>query len=427
MKTCRIFFIHIFNLLTRENMRSLKTIIRSNYKWLLFLVLLSYGSLASEFINHRFEMADLEVYYKTAWRMIEGEGIYRDVESDPYEHYVYKYSPPAAILFMPLATAGFPAARHIYWALLTFIFGSVLYNMKTIFNRPFLRKENVTFSLILATLVVGTHFFRELHLGQVNLLLLGIYIYALFLYLSGKHAGFGALLAVSIFIKPFGLIFLPLLIVRRRFREVLWFVGWSVVLFFLPLFFYHDPGTFKGLYVSWFNEMAIELGNKQSFLEPGNHTIFAVLVRYSPLRWVQMGETGKLIYQLVILGGIAFLILWFLFRRRIPGGEARIFIALTAMIPLLAFTSYNAFIFTLPLVVFLMLNFRGMKPAWKVVFITSCLLIGANIYDLTGRQLFDFLWEISVYTWGTAGLLLVMFGNWSAFPLRNKMKNELFA
>lgn len=405
-------------------MLALKSFVRSNYQWMLFLVLLSYGSLAGEFINHRFEMADLEVYYKTAWRMIDGEGIYRDVESDPYEHYVYKYSPPGAILFMPLSLAGFTAARHIYWALLTFVFGSVLLNMKYVFNRPLLRKGHVTVSLILATLVVGTHFFRELHLGQVNLLLLGIYIYALVLYLSGKHAGFGALLAISIFIKPFGLIFLPLLLVMRRYREVLWFVGCSTVLFFLPLVFYHDLSTFKGLYISWFSELTIELGNKQSLLEAGNHTIFAVLARYSPLRWINMGETGKIIFQLSLLAAIAFLILWFLFRKRIPGGEARIFIALTAMIPLLAFTSYNAFIFTLPLVVFLMMNFRGMKLLWKIIFTISCLLIGANIYDLVGRELFDLLWGVSVYAWGTIGLLLVMFANWTAFPLRNMIKNE---
>ena len=45
----------------------------------------------------------------------------------------------------------------------------------------------------------------------------------------------------------------------------------------------------------------------------------------------------------------------------------------------------------------------------------GCLLIGGNIYDLVGRDLFNILADASVYTWSTAGLLLALFINWKKF------------
>jgi hypothetical protein len=63
-----------------------------------------------------------------------------------------------------------------------------------------------------------------------------------------------------------------------------------------------------------------------------------------------------------------------------------------------------------------MFRFRELKLVFKIIFILSCLLIGANIYDIMGRELFTFLWGISVYTWGTLGLLVTLFVNWNRIP-----------
>ena len=119
------------------------------------------------------------------------------------------------------------------------------------------------------------------------------------------------------------------------------------------------------------------------------------------------------VYQLFVLSIIALLILWFLFKRKVEDGHIRIYIVLIALIPLLAFTASNAFIFSLPLIVFLMFHFRSLNTFFKVLFILFCLMIGGNIYDLMGRELHSVLWGISIYSWGTVGLLLVLFINWN--------------
>lgn len=385
--------------------------------WVIFLVLLSLGSLTAELVNRRFQMPDLEVYQKAALRLMNGEELYRSAEEDPYEHYVFKYSPPAALLFIPVAAAGFQTSRILYWTLLTFLLGSVLFNVKHLFAGTRGMNRHISLSLTLAMLSVGTHFFRELHLGQVNLLLLGMYLFALRLMLDQKHIPAGLLLSASLFIKPFALIFLPLLLLTGRFREILWIFVFSIVLFFTPLLFYRDLQTFFGLYASWVNELLLELGSKQELMADGNLTIFSVVYRYTPLSQLIPQGLPVMLYQLVLLFLTGLLILWHLYLRKSKDGFSRMYLVLTAMIPLLAYTSYNAFIFVLPLLTFLMLKFREMNHVSKGLFIAGCLMTGGNIYDLVGKEFFDQLWSISIYTWGAIALLTVVFINWKKFPV----------
>lgn len=379
---------------------------------MIFLVLLSAGSLAGELINKRFSMSDLEVYHKTSVRLLQGEELYRSAEEDPWEFYVFKYSPPAAFLFLPFVVTGFSTARFLYWAFLTFILGHTLYLLYRIFIPPGQHRSRIALSLVLAMLIVGAHFFRELHLGQVNLLLLWLYVIAVYAYKRRRSHLLALVLAISIFIKPFALIFLPFLLLSRRYRSTLLLFAFSLLIFFLPMLFYPDLERFFGLYASWISEIGIELGAKQDLLMPGNHTIFSVLARYSPLRMLPLEGFSKLIYQGLVLCIIAALLLWYIVRSKDGESFLRIFIILIAMIPLLAFTSYNAFIFSLPLVTFLLFRFRDLSIFYRVLFIISCIMIGGNIYDLSGPVLFDLFWEISVYSWGTIGLIVIAFMNW---------------
>ncbi len=398
-------------------MKGLKEFLKENYIWILFLVLVSAGSLSAELINGRMEMADLEVYYKAAERLVSGEELYRSIEEDPYEHYVYKYAPPAAMLFIPFIPIGLSLGKFLYWLLLTFILGAVLYNLKLIYLGNKHQNSRITLSLILGIVITGTHFFRELHLGQVNLLLLGIYIFALPFLLGRKPLVFGVLIALSIFIKPFGLIFLPLLIIMGRSKEILYFTGFTLILFFAPMVFYDDPGEYLGLFSAWFNELGLEMGSKLELMAVGNHTIFSVLARYTPIGLISLEGSGRYIYQLLLLAIIGLLLLWFYFKQATIDRDKRLYIILISLIPLLAFTSYNAFIFTLPLIVYLLFKFMELNWVFKIVLIVSCLLIGGNIYDVVGRDLFDYFWSISVFSWGTIGLLTTMFANWKKFSI----------
>ncbi len=394
----------------------MKSIFRQNYIWIIFLLVISAGSLGAELINGRLDMVDLEVYYTAADRLTDGGELYRTAEDDPYEHYVYKYAPPAALLFIPFLPMGLTISKFAYWLFLTLILGMLLLKLKTVYLGKSYTGSLANYSLILSTAVIGTHFFRELHLGQVNLLLLGMYVFALVMLRSGKSMGFGALIAISIFIKPFGFIFIPLIIIMGKYRELFYFLGFSLLMFFLPVLFYSDSSSYFSLFSSWFNELGIELGNKQELASAGNHSIFSILYRFTPVGMIDLNGTGRYIYQFIVLSLMAVLFLWFYIKSKASDKTIQLYIVLIAIIPLLAFTSYNAFIFTLPLVVYLMFKFKDLNIYFKILFILSCLLIGGNIYDLVGRERFDFFWGVSVFSWGTLGLLITLFAHPATSP-----------
>ena len=393
----------------------MKGFFKQNFIWIIFLILVSGGSFLAEQINGRLDMRDLEVYYRAADRLVGGGELYRSVEEDPWEHYVFKYAPPSAMLFIPFLPLGIPATKVVYWILLSGILGLVLYLLRQIFSRRKGGNNRIAGCLVLGVLITGTHFFRELHLGQVNLLLLGIYISALALFLRRHARASGALLAFSVFIKPFALIFIPLFLIMGKWREILYFLGFAFLFFLLPMLFYADSSSYFQLYASWYAELGIELGNKQDLFVAGNHTIFSLLARFTPLELLPLSGSGKLIYQIIIVLTIALLLTWFYFSRPVPERGKRIFIVLIALIPLLAYTSYNAFIFSLPLVIFLLLRYRELNTVFKIVFILSSIFIGGNIYDLVGPDLFDRLWGISVYSWGCIGLIVTSFSHWNKF------------
>ena len=204
---------------------------------LVILALICLLFMFAEIINHRFWLSDFEVYYKAADRILHSQNLYQ-ISADG--HYVFKYSPTSAIYFIPFIIFPFAIAKYVYWFFLTSIIVTGFYLcIKILKPSLFANKNRKTINAItlLATLILAIHFLRELHLGQVNYLLLFLYIVALYVYKKQKRTVFSLILAISIFIKPFTLIFLPYLIIKKKYVELLMFAGFSIVLFLLPFLF----------------------------------------------------------------------------------------------------------------------------------------------------------------------------------------------
>jgi hypothetical protein len=109
------------------------------------------------------------------------------------------------------------------------------------------------------------------------------------------------------------------------------------------------------LYASWLQELAIELRAKQDLLASGNHTVFSVMARFTPLRYWLVSASAIKIYQVSLLAGLGALGLYFIRIGRYQTHSTVAEVAfLIACIPLLAFTSENAFLFTLPVIVLLL-------------------------------------------------------------------------
>lgn len=393
------------------------------------LVLVSVCSLfmVAEIINHRFWMSDFEVYYKAADRILHGENLYRIVADG---HYIFKYSPTSAVLFIPFLVFPFGMAKIIYWLFLTLLVAAgfmlciKMINSSLIENHEY---KSVNMIILMALLTLAIHFMRELHLGQVNYLLLFVYIWSVYFYQQKKTILFGLLLAISIFIKPFTLIFIPFLLLKRKYHEIALFSGFVTALFLLPFLFYGSVSTTLGQYQLWINELLVELSHKQGLLDNANHTIFSVFARYTPVRYLVGSITVAKIYQLLMLAVIGILFIWF---TRIKTDNSSVvqreynflieFSLLVACIPLLAFTSENAFIYTQILVFIILLNFKNLKLFEKIMAIVGFVFIGGNFGEMLGRSLSKTIDDISLISIGTIILIYLLF----ALRIKGKLKVE---
>ena len=167
------------------------------------------AALGAFFLRVSRDMRDFEVPWTVAGRAAAAEPLYRAED----EHYQFKYLPAFAVLAVPLGMVPLPVAKGIWFV------GSValLFALIAISVRLLPEQRKATPLLVLSAIVVLAKFYaRELDLGQVNLLFGVAAAGALLAMKTGREMLAAALLVATIAIKPYGVLLLPLLLVRRR-------------------------------------------------------------------------------------------------------------------------------------------------------------------------------------------------------------------
>jgi hypothetical protein len=259
--------------------------------------------------------------------------------------------------------------------------------------------------ILLTALVMSVHVSRELELGQVNQLLFVMYIIAVYFLSKGKDFLSALFLAASLFLKPFALLFLPWLLLRKKWKMLLLFILLVVGFAVLPVVF-TGPRHIVSQYQGWFGEMAIELSHKQTLLAQENHTIFSLISRYTPLRYTQFVVGHVALFQGIVLALIGAGFYYFMRRgRSLERGFACEAAVLISLIPLCTFTSHNAFGFAELAVIGLLYYFKAMPLPGKICSVLGMICIGGNIYDIVGRKLWFILNDLSVV--GVGAVLLI--------------------
>jgi len=360
-----------------------------------------------EIKNNRFWLNDFQVYHEAAGRIIHSENLYQG-EIDGF--YKYKYSPTAALFFMAFGIIPLVLAKMLYWVFLSFIICIGFYLAFSLVE-PGFRDESpahINNLILISALILGVNLERELHLGQVNHLLLVSYLVILSLLRNNKTIIASLIWAAGIFLKPFGFILLPYFLIKRRFKLTGYFLIFLILFAVLPAIFV-GLDNLPGQYSNWFGELSIELSQKQDLLQKGNHTIFSVLARYTPVRFLDMTPLFTKLLQSTVLILMAVIMIFLIGRRRNFGNcmilESSFLIAL---IPLLSFTSYNAFGFLELAVILILFNIGKLSKPQRVLAITGLILIGINIHDIVGHELWVLINDLSLVTVGAILLLTVL-------------------
>lgn len=360
-----------------------------------------------EIKNNRFWLSDFQVYHKAAGRIVQGENIYQG-EMDGF--YRYKYSPTAAIFFIPIGMLPLTPAKILYWVFLSSVICIGFYLALRLVRPGFrmLSPAYINNLILLAALVLGVNIERELHLGQVNQLLLVSYLAIIFLVRSNRTTAAALIWAAGIFLKPFGFILMPYFLVKGKFKLVVYFLLFLIMSALVPAIF-TGIDNLPGQYSSWFAELAIELSQKQDLLQDGNHTIFSVLARYTPVRFLAMTPMLATVFQSIILMLISMVVVFLIRRGR--DLENRIILEssfLIGLIPLLSFTSYNAFGFLELALILILFNMPELSKGQRIFAIAGMVLIGINIHDVVGHKLWVLFNDLSLVAIGAILLLSVL-------------------
>lgn len=340
------------------------------------LILLAAAVLVSVYILHvGREMTDFGVCYQGGQRILRGETLYREADG----HLQYKYSPASALFFAPLAILPYGTAKVIWYGLeFVFLAGIFVLSLRALPNP----NKRVVPILLWTSLIELKFLAREIELGQVNLFILFLLVSMVYLLLRNKENFAGGVWGISLFFKPYALVFLPYFFVKRRFRVLA--TGFAVILtgLVLPALFYGIRGNLTVL-----GEWPATLSKSTSGLLDSfdNASLFGFLYKTFP----SLPERTISAILGVILLGLAFAVLLLIKRGRevgIPRPPETLESAfLLILIPLFSPLGWNYnYLYSIPAVILIMAAWHQFRPLLKIILVINFLAVSTSVIEVWG-------------------------------------------
>ena len=374
-----------------------------NFSIIAFILCVAYYVL--ETVNNRAQMADFRVYYDAANAFLHNTQLYG--KAFGVSSGFYKYSPVATLPFIPLAVLPYTFASIVYYLIITVSiiwFSLRLYYYFTS-ETPQAGASKSSFIIIMSLTLIfmADHLERELHLGNINLFLL---IGAFIIFLKAKEkkstqAGF--LMGALLLFKPHFLILIPYFVWKKEWR-ILFFSCASIVIgLILPALLKGFDGNLQLLH-QWL--LAMQDHNVHLYDSP--NTIYGIvnhfLFNYSAHSW--------LVYFFLALTALTFMALMIRNQRLMKTSSIQFieYFLLIALIPNLAHTDTEHFMWTWPLIAFVIISLVNNQTKNQRIFIGLLVLAFIpyclNSPDIVGRDMRFLLDEGGLL--GVANLLIVL-------------------
>jgi len=368
--------------------------------------------------NHRFWLNDFKVYYFAAQNLLGHKPLYGQIFG--LSTGFYKYSPIALFFFVPFACLPFFLAATIYFAVVAFCMvltmqKSVVVARSCVAGRTEVPPTNPTKILYLIFLTIAVHFYRELHLGNVNVILLFLALASLIQLTNNKKTLPGLLIGIVVLFKPQFLILLPLLGLYRYWYTALIALAVIAAGLLLPAI----PLGFSGngaLLRQWFAAMSSHNAASELMRAPNaiNHWIAPVLPVHGP--HIQSAITALCLC--LIFGAILFIQIR---EKKVSGPQTFFplaFCALIAFIPNITVTDTEHFLFCLPLIGYLLMLFPQQRAVFKVATIIALVAYGCNWHDVWGHSISVMLENAGVLGLGNLAIIVLAFVSYFIFNSR---------
>lgn len=358
---------------------------KSTKTFAIIAVVLFTAILIIEKINGRFWLNDFKVFYSAAEALLNDEQVYG--KAFGLSTGFYKYSPFTLIFFTPFTLFSYEIASIIHFLIIGLCTIFTIIQLEQIIGKylfEYGKKSYLTFVSIFLCVVL--HLVRELHLGNINMILLALLGLSLKFSLESKPIRSGLLLAIAIITKPYFIICVLPFLLHRRYKEVITVTA-SGILFVLLSAIAIGFSASITLYLDWFAAMM----DHSSYLT-SNHTVFALLNKYT-------GLSIQPTYALPFLGVIGAISCLYFWKAGNTSDKSTSFVStsesllihyyfLIAIIPNILITDTEHFLFSLPLIAVLVLYLSKIKHRlWTVLFILLIFLYEGNSSDLIGKNL----------------------------------------
>ena len=404
------------------NFKTRKSFLKKNSSFLLFAFVFFILIFTVENINGRFWLNDFKVYYLAAKSLLEGKQVY----GIPFglDTGYYKYSPFVMMIFSPYCLFSYKAASIIHFFVIVIFSILAILVIQKIVNRYLFNSENKNKNLLLSISVfcILRHIVRELHLGNVNMILVFLLCLGLLLTLKGRYVFSGICIGAAIIVKPyFILLMLPLLLNKKN-KTIYSAINTVVLSVFIAILIL---GFSKGilLHQEWIHSMI-----KHNSYITSNET-FQSLIKY----YFYKNLPGSFQFYILAIALIAYVIFYFYtikIESKSPEKENNsvinfiiFYFVLIAIIPNLLLTDTEHFLYSLPLVI-LLLNYLWLtKNIYEIsAFVVLIFFYALNSSDILGHKLSDKFDEMGLL--GISNLLLIAFSLYITFKKIIPTRNE---
>jgi Glycosyltransferase family 87 len=343
-----------------------------NRTWLLAACVLLAATLLAYPTRVSKNMRDFEVWWTAAGRAAAAEPLYRAED----EHYQFKYLPAFAELAIPLGLVPLRVAKPLWFGLsVAQMVALIALSLRLLPQR----RKSTAVLVASAILAVGRYYPRELDLGQVNLIFAVAATGALVAVKARRDILAAALFVSTVAIKPYGVLLLPLVLMRHE-RAIVVATGIGMaLLFLLPIPLYGLAGTI-GLHQSWWQTI---IGSTT----PNLLSIDNVSVASMYAKWIGAGQLSVVLTTATTfaLTGIAALV--FFRRRSVPFPEGLEGSLLLLLIPLVSPQGWDyVLLLATPGVMYLANYLDTMTVPWRVLTVIAGLTIGLSFWDIIGRE-----------------------------------------
>lgn len=367
----------------------------------IILALFLIASFVVENLNGHFHLNDFKVYYDASLQFSDGLNPYGQAYglSSGY----FKYAPPTLYLFLPYTYFDFETARIIHYlvmSVLIFFIYKFLFKLSRAYFGEFAKPKHFYFLLWLFIFSL-VHLTRELHLGNVNLILIFLTLISLDFIRKKKKTAAGVSLSLLILLKPyFAIVILPLMI-KREWKVI--FIQISTTFAFIALpFLISGFNETTQLYQDWLTSMKSHSTGMFS-----EHTFTSIVYSYSGIK---LNDYWQMIFIFLAIAMYFYCRLKQLINNSFTYKEiiSDTFI-LIALIPNLVITDTQHFLYTLPLIslILVIITNTEQKTIYILIFAVLFFLYGANANDLLGHRFSNALDRYS--TIGVANFLLILF------------------